>query len=443
MSTTTIASLVVDSLSTSFEKHSVSFQLHKIRSHEDQLQRHREVIVSWYSAVLVSSGQSLSSEASAQQAYLNNWISLADTAHVTKAQLTSGTKAHQESQPLDGAANTIIELAKAFTKAPVSKQTLSKWWSDATAGTANLTELLKETASCREQGVKLETHHSPEANLNLWSVFLTLKLISMTVAVNSSAVSDTVAMALWQVLQMSLAQLGTSLTSTSAESLMTRGYHTSSAANQHHVLQLPQIAAATVRLVLPLMRLNLQQDMAYIGNYCCVLGCLLQPAWGVLAKAAKAELIVSGRSTPMLCPIVNSFINEACCANIYRTSMLAQGLSGWSIAHTHCAMAGGLPLLLAALSQDQDSAFEVSHVITLLLSNHAKLPEVPDSDLDLDLEVGMCLFQMGATTRLSQLLRPLEDSSCSSTEPSGKNPNIPATRPRHSPSMCYAAVACC
>ena len=83
--------------------------------------------------------------------------------------------------------------------------------------------------------------------------------------------------------------------------------------------------------------------------------------------------------------------------------------------------------MLAALSHNQNSAYEVARVIHLLLSDHAKFPEVFATDA----EVGICLLRMGAAYRLSQLLRPLEGSSCSSMELSGTESHIPATRPHY------------
>lgn len=94
----TFATLFADSLNLSFEQHTVfATTFHDL--HGEHEQRHEQVSLAWYSAVLLASKECLSAtSASAQQTYLSNFMTGRHSAHV-RWTATSANDVQEKSHP--------------------------------------------------------------------------------------------------------------------------------------------------------------------------------------------------------------------------------------------------------------------------------------------------------------------------------------------------------
>lgn len=111
------------------------------------------------------------------------------------------------------------ELASLLTHKPVDEKHFSKWWPNVHLGTTDFNELLVEAASCWRLEITCTADHLSDTSLSLWSMLLTLKLISLTFTQSQIMVPEAIAVALWQVLRIFLQHFCDSLTQTSTVSL--------------------------------------------------------------------------------------------------------------------------------------------------------------------------------------------------------------------------------
>ena len=283
----TFAWYVADSLNFSCEQHKVPVtDIHE--PHGKQQEQREQIVLTWYSALsLVSRQCLLADSAPAGQAYLQREIvNLAGTAPASHAAVVSG--AQGQLQPFGLSATMVLELLCLLTHKTAGKQYFTNWWPGVCQGTANLTELSSEAASYWPPGMMHGAKDLPDTSLSLWSSLLTLKLISLTLAQPQVIVSEAVAAALWQTLHITLRRYCLSLAQMKSDSLATLE------SAQGPEAQASQLAVAITRLVLPLIRSNLKQEVDYTGNYCYTLACLFQPGWEKPVEAMRAELMKSG-----------------------------------------------------------------------------------------------------------------------------------------------------
>ena len=140
-----------------------------------------------------------------------------------------------------------------------------------------------------------------DAVINLRSILLILKLISTALSKVDHAgegYANLIVATLWKVMEKVLTHISLYFDTAPSTRLAARGYNT--AKGHANTQQSCQLAAAVVRLMLPLIRSNLKHRGDRVVDYFDVLRCLLQPQWGLPAATAQAQLVKSG----MLFPIV-------------------------------------------------------------------------------------------------------------------------------------------
>ena len=87
--------------------------------------------------------------------------------------------------------------------------------------------------------------------------------------------------------------------------LHTFGYRNSAAGDHSQELMSSLLAAELVRLLLPLMRLNLKHKVDKTEVHIRLLRCMLLPQWGETAVRTKTEFLNSGR-------FCDTFTHAAC-----------------------------------------------------------------------------------------------------------------------------------
>ena len=134
-----------------------------------------------------------------------------------------------------------------------------------------------------------------DAVINLQSILLILKLISTALSKVDHAgegYANLIVATLWKVMAKVLTHISRYFDTAPSTKLAARGYST--AKGHANTQQSCHLAAAIVRLMLPLIRSNLKHRGDRVVDYFDVLRCLLQPQWGLPAATAQAELVKSG-----------------------------------------------------------------------------------------------------------------------------------------------------
>ena len=253
---------------------------------EEQLQQLREISVAWYGTIVYYSRQgSAVVEALTDEASLQRLVS--QTAHIQMSPeaLTEST----------GAIKLTLDLVELLTHPPTLKQD-AKLLDQVQIGTVDFNRWIAEGACHWEQQ---DDNYSPQvapvtdAVINLRSILLILKLISIALSEGrATGVSMTPIRILWQMQQKPLNHVTCCFDKVPSTGLAARGYGT--ARDQDNTQQACLLAAAIVRLMLPLIRTNLKMTSDHITEQCLLLRCLLLPQWGLPAAAAKDELLKSG-----------------------------------------------------------------------------------------------------------------------------------------------------
>ena len=255
----TLADHVVAQLYESILDHGILASSPQSSRNGEQLQEDRELATAWYLTIMYCSRQGSVVPPILTQTELQNLIT--ETAN---GQLSDSVGTGQS-----GASRLILHLVELLTHPP------DFHW--------------------KQQ----DKEHSPnsasatDAVMVLRSILLILKLVSICQSQEGPAIEGGLVSAiLWQVMETLLKHTTTCFDDLPATTLAAAGYGT--AKGHANSQQSCQLAAAIIRLVLPLIRMSLKQRVADIKEHFAILKCLLLPQWGLPAVTAKAELFKSG-----------------------------------------------------------------------------------------------------------------------------------------------------
>ena len=289
----TLANHTVGRLGDFLRDHGIPIQQLVSAWSEKQLQQHEKVVMGWMPTIVYYSRQGSS-------------VVPALTEEKLLQQFVTATAAVRMSYSVfagPGVSRPMIDLTHLLLHPPDLKQTAvqAELQTTDTCVSDYHGWIATDVPHWKQHDMAYSPNFAPvtDSVINLRSILLILKLISTALSEVEHAregYADLIVATLWKVMERVLIHTNMYFDNVPSDKLAAKGYST---AEGHANTQKCQLAAAIVRLMLPLIRSNLKHGGDCVVDYFNVLQCLLRPQWGLPAAAAQAELVKPGLLSTM------------------------------------------------------------------------------------------------------------------------------------------------